>query len=163
MVESVNSLLDSVPDWLHVLIIAMLPIIELRGALPYGVLLLKMPILKTVILSVVGNMIPAPFIVYLAKKILDKMLISPNGKIVGLARAIERRGFKRSAKIEKYTFWGLIVFVGIPLPGTGVWTGSLIASLLRLDPQKSILAVFLGTLMASVIVSVLIKMGIMLF
>ncbi len=163
MVETVNSLLDSVPDWLHVLIIAMLPIIELRGALPYGVLLLKMPILKAVILSVVGNMIPAPFIVYLSKKILDKMLASPNEKIVKFAQAIEHRGFSRSAKIEKYTFWGLVVFVGIPLPGTGVWTGSLIASLLVLDPKKSLLAVLLGTIMAAVIVSVLIKMGIMLF
>ena len=163
MVETVNSLLDSVPDWLHVLIIAMLPIIELRGALPYGVFLLKMPILKTVIISVAGNMIPAPFIVYLAKKILDKMLASSNEKIVKFAQAIGRRGLSRSEKIEKYTFWGLVVFVGIPLPGTGVWTGSLIASLLRLNPKKSILAVFLGTVMASVIVSVLIKMGIMLF
>lgn len=163
MVETVNSLLDSVPDWLHVLIIAMLPIIELRGALPYGVFLLKMPILKTVIISVAGNMIPAPFIVYLAKKILDKMLASSNEKIVKFAQAIECRGLSRSEKIEKYTFWGLVVFVGIPLPGTGVWTGSLIASLLRLNPKKSILAVFLGTVMASVIVSVLIKMGIMLF
>ena len=163
MVETVNSLLDSVPDWLHVLIIAMLPIIELRGALPYGVFLLKMPILKTVIISVAGNMIPAPFIVYLSKKILDKMLASSNEKIVKFAQAIGRRGLSRSEKIEKYTFWGLVVFVGIPLPGTGVWTGSLIASLLRLNPKKSILAVFLGTVMASVIVSVLIKMGIMLF
>lgn len=163
MVETVNSLLESVPDWLHVLIISMLPIIELRGALPYGVLLLKMPIYKAMVLSIVGNMIPSPFIVYLAKKILDKMMSSTNEKIVGLALKIEQRGLKRSSKIEKYTFWGLVIFVGIPLPGTGVWTGSLIASLLRLDPNKSLLAMLLGTFMASVIVSVLIKMGVMLF
>lgn len=163
MVDSINAFLSGIPGWLHIIVISMLPIIELRGALPYGVFVLKMPILHVILLSVIGNMIPAPFIVYLAKYIIDKMLTSKNEKIVKLATYLRDRSLKRSEKIEKYTFWGLVMFVGVPLPGTGAWTGSLIASLLQLDQKKSLFAVLLGVVMAGVIVSVLIKTGIMLF
>lgn len=163
MVDSINNFLSAVPGWLHIIVISMLPIIELRGALPYGVFVLKMPILKVMGLSVIGNLIPAPFIIYLAKFVIDKMLTSKHEKIVKIATYIRDRGLKRSNKIEKYTFWGLVLFVGVPLPGTGAWTGSLIASLLQLDQKKSILAVILGVLMAGCIVSTLIKAGIMLF
>ncbi len=163
MVDTVNSFLETMPDWLHVIIIAMLPIIELRGALPYGVFLLKMPVMRAALLSVVGNIIPAPFIILLAKKILDAMSSSSNEKIANLSESIKKHGMKKSSRIEKYTFWGLVVFVGIPLPGTGAWTGALIASILQLDPKKSILAVSLGTIMAAIIVTTLIEMGIMLF
>ena len=163
MVDVINSFLSSVPDWIHVIVISMLPIIELRGALPYGVLILKMPILKAMGFSVIGNLIPAPFIIYLAKFIIDKMLESKNEKLVKIATYLRDRSMKRSENIEKYTFWGLVIFVGIPLPGTGAWTGSLIASLLQLDQKKSMLAVLLGVIMAGCIVSLLIKTGIMLF
>lgn len=163
MVDAINSFLSSVPDWFHVIVISMLPIIELRGALPYGVFVLKMPIMKVFGLSVIGNLIPAPFIIYLAKFFIDKMLESENEKIVKFASYLRDRGLKRSEQIEKYTFWGLVLFVGVPLPGTGAWTGSLIASLLQLDQKKSVFAVVVGVLMAGCIVSALIKTGIMLF
>lgn len=163
MVDAINAFLSGIPQWLHVVVISMLPIIELRGALPFGVLVFKMPIIKAMLLSVIGNLIPAPFIIYLAKYIIDKMMESKNEKMVKFATYLRERGLKRSAQIEKYTFWGLVLFVGVPLPGTGAWTGSLIASLLQLDQKKSLLAVFLGVVMAGCIVSLLIKTGIMLF
>ncbi len=162
MTEAIHSLLEAVPGWLHVLIISMVPIIELRGALPYGILLLHMSFLQAIPLCLIGNLIPAPFILLLAGKVLAWMSRSKIGWIKKFGDFIKNHSMKRSEKIEKYTFWGLVLFVGIPLPGTGVWTGSVIASLLNLKFSRSLLAMFLGEVMACAIVSALIQAGLMI-
>jgi len=133
-----------------VFIISILPILELRGGLLAASLLGVKP-LTAYIISIIGNVIPVPFILLFISKILDWMEKSKIKFINKLGNWIRKKAHKHKAPIEKYGYWGLVLFVGIPLPGTGAWTGCLIASLLDLDKKKSFLCTLLGILMASVI------------
>ena len=134
-----------------VFIISLFPILELRG----GILassLLDVTMWKGILISAVGNILPIPFILFFIKKIFTAMkktkLLRP------LVEKMENKAMKKRDQIEKYEFWGLVLFVGIPLPGTGAWTGSLIASLLEVDIKKSSVAIFCGLIMATVIMYV---------
>ena len=134
-----------------VFIISLFPILELRG----GILassLLDITMWKGILISAVGNIIPIPFILFFIKKIFAALkkakLFRP------LVEKMENKAMKKRDQIEKYEFWGLVLFVGIPLPGTGAWTGSLIASLLEVDIKKSSIAIFCGLIMATVIMYV---------
>ncbi len=140
--------LSNFPDWLKIVISAAVPVFELRFSIPYGILLLEMPYLNTYVLSVIGSLIPAPFILWLIPSILEWM---KSTKTFGrLGTWIYNRGMKKSKSLEKYSFWGLVIFIGIPLPGTGVWTGCLAAALIGMDLKKGILAAILGTMIAGV-------------
>ena len=143
--------------YIIVWIISMVPIVELRGAIPIAEgmglnLLLYYPI------AIIGNMIPVPFIFLFARKILewgkDKKLI---GKFCNWCLEKGERGGRKLRKYarEKGIFVALLLFVGIPLPGTGAWTGSLIASCLELDRKKTFGAVMIGVFMASIIMMIL--------
>lgn len=131
-----------------VFLISLLPLLELRGGILAGSLL-QVPDVVAVPLSIIGNIIPIPFILLFIRQIFKWMkkvkVFRP------LIEKLESRAMGKSDKIKKYEFWGLVLFVGIPLPGTGAWTGALIASLLEIDIKKSSLAIFLGILMATVI------------
>lgn len=131
-----------------VFIISMIPILELRGGL-LAASLLKIPELVAIPLCVIGNIIPIPFILLFIKQIFKWM--KKIKLFRGLVLKLEKRAMGKSDTIKKYEFWGLMLFVGIPLPGTGAWTGSLIASLLDIDIKKSSLAIFCGIIMATVI------------
>lgn len=136
---------------LLVFIISLLPILELRGGL-IAAALLKLDPISSYIISIVGNILPIPFILLLMNKILDKMR---NGKkLKKLALWLDNKVEKKKGQIEKYGYFGLVLFVGIPLPGTGAWTGSLIASVLEMDKKKSFLAILLGVIMASIIMMI---------
>lgn len=138
--------LSNFPDWLKIVISAAVPIFELRFSIPYGILLLEMPYLNTYILAVIGSMIPTPFILKLIPSILEWM---KGTKTFGkLGTWIYNHGIKKSKSLEKYTFWGLVIFIGIPLPGTGVWTGCLAAALIGMDFKKGVIAALLGTMIA---------------
>ena len=157
MTESlVQSIIDalggSVGKEAIVFIISMIPILELRGALLVAGPLLGVPVAKAIPLCIIGNIIPVPFILLFIRQIF-KLLRNVKG-IGGLIRKLEARAMGKSDSIRKYEFWGLVLFVGVPLPGTGAWTGSLIAALLEVDFKKAILAVLLGIAMATVIMSV---------
>ena len=131
---------------------SMLPIIELRGAIPLGAGL-GLPFWQNYLISIVGNMLPVPFILLLIRWVLEMMK-----KVKGLrniALWLETKAEKNRPKIEKYSFWGLFLFVAIPAPGTGAWTGSLVAALIRMDFKKAILAVLLGVLTAGVLMTVI--------
>lgn len=131
-----------------VFIISMIPILELRGGL-LAASLLKITPAVAVPLCIIGNIIPIPFILLFIRQIFKWM---KNFKIFrGLILKLEDRAMGKSDTIKKYEFWGLVLFVGIPLPGTGAWTGSLIASLLNIDIKKSSLAILCGIIMATVI------------
>lgn len=135
-----------------VFIISMIPILELRGGLIVSSLL-QVPITTAIPLCIIGNIIPIPFILLFIKQIFKWM---KKIKIFrGLIERMERRAMGKSDTIKKYEFWGLMLFVGIPLPGTGAWTGSLIAALLDVDFKKAILAELLGIAIATVIMSFL--------
>ncbi len=135
-----------------VFIISMLPLIELRGGL-LAASLLKVPITTAIPICIIGNIIPIPFILLFIKKIFKWMKKVPIFR--GIVEKLEARAMKKSDNVTKYEFFGLTLFVGIPIPGTGAWMGSLIAALLEMDFKKAILAELLGIAMATVIVSIL--------
>lgn len=133
-------------------IISMIPILELRGGLIVSQLL-QIPITTAIPICIIGNIIPIPFILLFIKQIFKWM--KKIRLFRGLIEKLENRAMSKSDNIKKYEFWGLVLFVGIPLPGTGAWTGSLIAALLDVDFKKAILAELLGIAIATVIMSLL--------
>ena len=146
--------------YLLTLLVSMVPIIELRGAIPFGVGL-GLPWQQVVLISMIGNMIPVPIIFFFARRVLewgaDKPVI---GKFFAWClRKGHHGGEKLRAKAGKGMFWALLLFVGIPLPGTGAWTGTLAASLLDLEFKKSIVAIMLGVMLAALIITILTLLG----
>ena len=132
-----------------VFIISMIPILELRGALLVAGPLLGVPVSTAIPLCVIGNIIPVPIILLLITPIFNWM--KGTKRLKPLVDKLEAKAMSKSDKIEKYEFWGLVLFVGIPLPGTGAWTGSLIAALLGIRFKKAFPAVIIGICMATVI------------
>ena len=126
-----------------IFIISMVPILELRGGLlAASPALLNVPIMQAIPICIIGNILPIPFILLLIRKILAWM-------------KLENKAMSKKDQIEKYGFWGLVLFVGIPLPGTGAWTGSLIAALLRVRFKTAFAAILIGIVIATVIMSIL--------
>ncbi|MBO5208868.1 MAG: small multi-drug export protein [Lachnospiraceae bacterium] len=146
-----NTLGEYVSREVVIFIISMIPILELRGGLLVASLL-DVSIIKAIPLCIAGNIIPIPFILLFIKKIFKWM---KNFKIFrGLIEKLENRAMSKSDSIKKGEFWGLALFVGIPLPGTGAWTGSLIAALLDIDIKKAVLAELLGVAIATIIMAI---------
>lgn len=150
--------------YLIVFLVSMVPLIELRGAIPYGVMF-GLPLWQTFLIAIVGNMLPVPIIFFFARRVLewgaDKPLI---GKIFTFfLEKGHRGGEKLQAKAGRGLYWALLLFVGIPLPGTGAWTGTLAASLLDMDFKKSVAACMGGVLLAGVIMGVLSLLGVSAF
>lgn len=139
---------------LIVFIISMLPILELRGGL-IAASLLKLPPLESYIIAIVGNVIPVPFILLLINRILRAMEKSRFKLFKGIHSFLHKKIMKNKDSIEKYGFWGLVIFVGIPLPGTGAWTGAIIAAFLEMDRKKAFAGILLGMLMASIIMMII--------
>lgn len=139
-------------NYMLVFLISMVPLIELRGAIPYSQVM-GLPLLESYIVAIVGNMLPVPVIYLFARKVLewgaDKPVIG--GFFTWCLEKGKRGGEKLQAKAGRGLFVALLLFVGIPLPGTGAWTGTLAASLLDIDFKSSILAVMGGVLLAGVI------------
>ena len=135
---------------LIVFIISLMPILELRGGL-IAASLLKMSPVESYIVAMLGNIIPIPFILAFINAILKWMRESKVVFLNKFANWLYAKVDKHKHQIETYGFWGLVLFVGIPLPGTGAWTGCLIAAVLNMDKKKAMLAALLGVFMASVI------------
>lgn len=137
-----------------VFIISLMPILELRGGL-LAATLLKVEPAVAYIISIVGNALPVPFILLFIKKILDWMGKSKVKFFKKIVKVLEGKVEKNKNKIEKYGYLGLVLFVGIPLPGTGAWTGCLLAALLDMNRKKSFICILLGIIMASIIMMIL--------
>ena len=135
-----------------VFVISMVPILELRGGL-LAASFLNTDIVRAIWFCVIGNIIPVPFILLLITPVFRWLKSTRTFR--PMVEKLESRAMGKSEQIEKYQFWGLVLFVGIPLPGTGAWTGSLIASLLGVRFKKAFPAVLLGIVIATVIMSVL--------
>lgn len=136
---------------LIVFIISLFPILELRGGL-IAASLLNVDFYTAFLISFVGNILPIPFILWLIEWIFDLLRKwKPTKKLV---TKLEKKGLSKREQIDKYGYLGLLLFVGIPLPGTGAWTGALLASLLKLNRKKSFLVITLGVLMAGIIMSI---------
>lgn len=149
--EFLSNNLPWLPSEAIIFIISMIPILELRGGV-FVSALLGMPLIKGNIICLLGNIVPIPFILLFIRKIFSVMkktkLFAP------LIEKLENKAMSKSDSIKKYEFLGLILFVGIPLPGTGAWTGALIAALLEVDIKKASLAIFLGLIMATIIMDI---------
>ena len=138
-------------DILLTFLVAMVPVVELRGAIPFGVVR-GLNIWTAIIASVLGNLVPAPFIILFIRRIFAWMR-AHMPKLDGLVTRMEKKAEKNRAAVEKYAFWGLAILVAIPLPGTGAWTGALIAALLDIPLRKSIPSIFLGVVTAGLIMT----------
>lgn len=139
--------------YLCVLGIAALPVLELRGAIPYGVAN-GLPYFGVLAVSVIGNMLPVPFIILFVRKIFDWMK-KKSKFLAGIAEKLEKRAENKMDVIEKYEMLGLFILVAIPLPGTGAWTGSLISALLGLRLKNAFPMILLGVLTAGVIMMII--------
>ena len=139
-------------QYLIVFLLSMVPLIELRGAIPYAVGF-ELPLVPSYVIAILGNMLPVPFIFLFGRKLLEWG--SDKKYIGGFFRWCLEKGEKAGRKLEasagKGLYVALMLFVGIPLPGTGAWSGTLAAALLDMDFRKSVLFVMLGVLLAGVI------------
>lgn len=144
---------NKIPNELIVFIVSLFPVLELRGGMIVAKLL-DVPFLSAFVISFIGNMVPIPFILLFIKKIFAWLRRFPRwSKIID---KLETRSMNKSDKIEKYKEWGLLIFVAIPLPGTGGWTGALIAALLDLRIKKSLPIIALGVFLAGMIMSLVV-------
>lgn len=139
---------------LIVFIISLLPLLELRGGL-IAASLLKIPPVRAYIISMIGNIIPVPFILLFISLIIEWMEKCKIKAFNKFAKWLRKKVDKHRGQIDKYGYLGLILFVGIPLPGTGAWTGCLIASLLKMNRKKAFLCTMAGIVMASIIMMII--------
>jgi uncharacterized membrane protein len=141
----------AVGKFISTFFISMVPIVELRLGLPYGIAL-GLPYGLSLTAAVLGNMVPVPFIIVYIKRIFA-WLRRRSARFNTLVDSLERRAEGKKATVEKYAFWGLFLFVAIPLPGTGAWTGSLIAAMMDMKVKDAFPSILLGVLTAGVIIS----------
>ena len=149
----VTNLGGKVGKELILFIISMVPILELRGGLlAAGPAFLNIPMWRAIPVGIIGNL-PIPFILLLITKIFDWM--KGTKRLKPVVEKLEKKAMSQSANIEKYEFWGLVAFVGIPLPGTGAWTGALIAALLGIRFRKAFPAIVIGVCLAACIMTII--------
>ena len=151
--------LEIVGKELCVFFCSMLPVIELRGAIPMA-FALGLPWWQAYLISVLGNLLPVPFILLLINLVIKWMSSSKVTFFNKIANFLLKKVEKNRERIEKYSFWGLFLFVAIPLPMTGAWTGSLVAAVVGVKPRKAFLSALLGVLLAGVIVTLIVYGGI---
>ena len=156
MVENiVNSMVDffkdTIPSELIVFLVSMFPILELRGGM-IAAKLLDVEFIRAFVICYIGNILPLPFILLFIRKIFQ--FLKKFKKIGNVIEKLEIRSMRKSEKVKKYRFWGLLAFVAIPLPGTGGWTGSLVAALLDMRIGYSFPVIALGVFIANVIMSI---------
>ena len=139
-------------DILLTFLVAMVPVVELRGAIPFGVVR-GLNIWTAILASVLGNLVPVPFIILFIRRIFAWMR-AHMPKLDGLVTRMEKKAEKNRAAVEKYAFWGLAILVAIPLPGTGAWTGALVAAMMEMRLKRAFPAIVIGVVIAGVIVSI---------
>ena len=151
--------LEFVGEELCVFLCSMLPVIELRGAIPMA-FAFGLPWWEAYLISVLGNLLPVPFILLLINAVIKWMAASKVKFFNKIANFLIERVEKKRERIEKYSFWGLCFFIAVPLPVTGAWTGSLVAAVIGMKPWKAFLSALLGVLIAGVVVTLIVYGGI---
>ena len=132
-------------------LMAMVPVVELRGAIPYGVVSgLSVP--EAFLLAVIGNLLPIPILVVFTRKVFE-WLRTKSEWLDRLVKRLEAKADQNKALVEKYEFFGLMLLVAIPLPGTGAWTGALVAAMLDMRLKRAMPAIILGVIIAGIIVT----------
>ena len=151
--------LEFVGEELCTFLCSMLPVIELRGSIPMA-FAFGLPWWQAYLISVVGNLLPVPFILLLINGIIKWMASSKVEFFNKIATFLLERVEKKRERIEKYSFWGLCLFIAIPLPVTGAWTGSLVAAVIGMKPWRALLSAILGVLIAGAVVTLIVYGGI---
>ncbi len=142
-------MLDFIPVAFRILILAAIPILEQKAAIPVGIIA-GLPIWEVYILTLIGAIIPSPFIIWFIEHVFD--FLKRNPRLEKIITKFEDKTRGKSGRIQKYKLLGLFLFVAIPLPGTGVWTGSLAAVLLGLGKKRAVVAVFLGAVVCGLLI-----------
>ena len=142
-------------------IISMVPIIELRGAIPIGVAN-GLSVRTALFASVIGNLIPVPIIILFVRKVFA-FIRTKSQKLNQLVCRFEQKAEKQSGMVEKYEWFGLVLLVAIPLPGTGAWTGALVAAMLDMRMKRAFPAIMIGVIIAGIVVSYITYGASMLF
>lgn len=132
-------------------LISMVPVLELRAAIPLGVIN-GLGIWAALIVAIIGNLLPVPFIIIFIRKIF-KWMQSKSERLARLVKKFEDKANARKDKVLKYEFWGLMLLVAVPLPGTGAWTGALVAAMLDMQLKRAFPAIFVGVIVAGIIVT----------
>ncbi len=148
----VHTFSGKIPAQLIVFVVSMIPILELRGSI-LAAGFMDVSFLETFTVAVIGNLLPIPFILVFIRKILDWM--KTRKKLGRVATKVEEKALSKRAQIDKYGAFGLFLFVAIPLPGTGAWTGALLSVLLGMKPTKSFVCIAFGVILAGLIMSLL--------
>lgn len=150
LITSITNGLSNIPSEIIIFVISMLPILELRGGL-IAASILKVDWMYAFPICLIGNLLPLPFILLFIDKIFEFLKKTPLKKFV---EHFEKKAIAKSESVKKYRKWGLFTFVAVPLPGTGGWTGALIASALRMNLKDSMIPISLGVLTAGIIMSI---------
>ena len=137
---------------LKTFLMAMVPIIELRGAIPYGAGIAGLPIWQAALIAVLGNLLPVPFLVVFTRDVFALMR-KKSDKLNNIVLRMERKADKNKDVVLRYEFWGLVILVAIPLPGTGAWTGALVAAMMDMQLKRAFPAIALGVVVAAFIVT----------
>ena len=137
---------------LKTFLMAMVPIIELRGAIPYGAGIAGLPIWQAALIAVLGNLLPVPFLVVFTRDVFAWMR-NKSDKLNSIVLRMERKADKNKDVVLRYEFWGLMILVAIPLPGTGAWTGALVAAMMDMQLKRAFPAIALGVVVAAFIVT----------
>lgn len=137
---------------LKTFLMAMVPIIELRGAIPYGAGIAGLPIWQAALIAVLGNLLPVPFLVVFTRDVFAWMH-KKSDKLNSIVLRMERKADKNKDVVLRYEFWGLMILVAIPLPGTGAWTGALVAAMMDMQLKRAFPAIALGVVAAAFIVT----------
>ncbi|GAU46314.1 hypothetical protein TSUD_243360 [Trifolium subterraneum] len=149
------------PDWVVVFTLATLPVLELRGAIPVGYWLQLNPATLTV-LSILGNMVPVPFIILYLKRFAS-FLASKSPSASRLLDILFKNAKEKAGPVEEFQWLGLMLFVAVPFPGTGAWTGAIIASILEMPFWAAVSANFFGVVFAGLLVNLLVNLGLKKF
>lgn len=150
--EIIHFLVNKLSNNLIIFLISMLPLLEIRGGL-LAASILQVPYFEALIICLIGNILPIPFILIFINRII--LILEKFSMTKKIALFLRNKAEKNKTVIDKYGYLGLALFVGIPLPGTGAWTGALIASVLRFDIKKSIISIILGILIATIIMTII--------
>ena len=142
-------------------LVAMVPVLELRFAIPFGVAR-GLGLRVSIVVATLGNLVPVPFIIVFIRRIFS-WLRRRHSRFDGIVTSLENRAREKRSIVEKYAFWGLVLLVAIPLPGTGAWTGALVAAMMNMRLRRAMPAIALGVVIAGVVVSSIIYGARMVF
>lgn len=151
MIEQIFNALSYIGQGPALFLVSMIPLIELRGSVILGAAL-QMPWTQVLPICIIGNLLPIPFVLIFGKKLIDWLKTVP--LFSGFARRYEEKLLSKRDQVEKYATWGLCLFVAIPLPGTGAWSGAALASILGMHIKHSLPAIVLGVCIAGIIMTV---------